>query len=380
MAFIQHPQVKVCLLHGQAGSGKSLFGRCVEKRLWEEYEKGGIFPIVINLPSLADPTHSAVEQALSDYGWSPAEIKKLKNEHGLPSAKKKTQTSKGGGVTTGKRKSAILTEDISSSSSSSSYKLPRLVIILDGYDEIRTRENVYKSNHLMDWDAKVIISVRTEYLERLGDYSSMFSSGGKHDSTVEIFIQSFTTAQVHTYLSNIARLKKSLNTSGGGGKVWTFEDYKESLDSISGISDLIQHPFILQIVAEVLPALKKLQDNSVMELEVTRALVYEMFTDLYFDRAVAKLKVTNLPEGMNLKESFRHMSQDIACFMYEHGTVTVKGPSPNYSRFEIRADEGAKFFSDDLKTMYSRQGVPWKVAGRRHIRTHTQILPSHVNI
>lgn len=56
-------------MHGPAGSGKSTASRKIEEYLWELYEKTPdkdikLIPIVIQLPLLQDPKHSAMYEAL----------------------------------------------------------------------------------------------------------------------------------------------------------------------------------------------------------------------------------------------------------------------------------------------------------------------------
>lgn len=44
-------------------------------------------------------------------------------------------------------------------------KKQNMLFILDGYDEILGKDNLYILNKLSEWNAKVIISCRSEYLE-----------------------------------------------------------------------------------------------------------------------------------------------------------------------------------------------------------------------
>jgi hypothetical protein len=404
--FIESEEDKnVLLLHGQAGSGKSLFGRYLERSLWAYYDKGGVVPLVISLPSLAEPTHHVIEQALADYGWSTELINAFKVENG-PEMKR---TGKDLAVVSDRRRSmttaAATTATTTATSSGggggleysdemsmmATIRLPRLVVILDGYDEIRTRENLYLSNRLMDWNAKVIITARTEYLDSLGsDYSSSFTvgkngsaagngAGASKNAVGEIFIKPFTEKQISMYLTKIAKKKKlehqSLKAKGDStvivGSLWSAEQYQHAIVSVPGISDLIQHPFILQIITEVLPILKKNQTESVIKRAVTRADVYELFIQQWFDREAARITLSSsssssaiLPEGLQLNASFWEYALAVASFMYDKKIAAVKAPSPNYSRYEVTLEEGAHFFKeDDKKTQIARKGVPLKRAG-----------------
>ena len=57
-------------------------------------------------------------------------------------------------------------------------KREKLLLILDGYDEIRKTQNIFKLSQLDQWDAKVIITCRSQYL--FGNYKAWFQpSSGK---------------------------------------------------------------------------------------------------------------------------------------------------------------------------------------------------------
>ena len=86
---------KVLLLHGDAGAGKSLYGRLLEKRLWEAcpttleamQQQPYTIPLFISLPALQDPTQKAISQALQQYGWDEATITYFKQQLANPISK-----------------------------------------------------------------------------------------------------------------------------------------------------------------------------------------------------------------------------------------------------------------------------------------------------
>jgi len=49
----------------------------------------------------------------------------------------------------------------------------KLLLFLDGYDEIKKTQNIYKLSYLAQWNVKVIITCRTQYL--FGDYKYWFA-------------------------------------------------------------------------------------------------------------------------------------------------------------------------------------------------------------
>ena len=72
---------KVLLLHGNAGSGKSLFGRWLESYLWELFIQGNnesVIPVFVSLASLKDPSRGVIEESLTSQGFSNKQINNLR--------------------------------------------------------------------------------------------------------------------------------------------------------------------------------------------------------------------------------------------------------------------------------------------------------------
>ena len=63
--FVADEKLKVMLVQGGAGSGKSLFCHMFAKRLFEE-KKLDYIPVFINLPSLKDPVIQVLEETLKN--------------------------------------------------------------------------------------------------------------------------------------------------------------------------------------------------------------------------------------------------------------------------------------------------------------------------
>jgi hypothetical protein len=59
---------RVMLIQGGAGAGKTLFGRALERRLWQTLDTTLFIPVFISLPRAADPYSNLVEHALNDLG------------------------------------------------------------------------------------------------------------------------------------------------------------------------------------------------------------------------------------------------------------------------------------------------------------------------
>ena len=91
---------------GDSGAGKSTFNRILAHTIWEEYEHKRTIPLFISLPLLKDPTHYLISEHLKEeHRFSDDQIKELKDNR-------------------------------------------KFVFILDGYDEINKKDNLYINNKL----------------------------------------------------------------------------------------------------------------------------------------------------------------------------------------------------------------------------------------
>ncbi|CAK90852.1 unnamed protein product (macronuclear) [Paramecium tetraurelia] len=85
--FIWKQQKDSLLIHGQAGSGKSTAARKIEEFLWLIYQKNKnqtdyipLIPIFVSLPQLKDPIYCAIEETLrsDNYRFSERQVEELK--------------------------------------------------------------------------------------------------------------------------------------------------------------------------------------------------------------------------------------------------------------------------------------------------------------
>src|ERR1043166_7687783 len=104
---------KVLLLLGDSGSGKSLYTQGLTHRLWRSYDTKHFIPLWISLPSINNPQNTLIQDYLKSFGLTDTEIDMLKKKQSF-------------------------------------------IFILDAYDEIHLLKNLYVSNHLSEWHAKVI--------------------------------------------------------------------------------------------------------------------------------------------------------------------------------------------------------------------------------
>ena len=72
LKFLEDEKLKVLLIQGGGGSGKSLFCHIFAKELLEDETE--LIPIFINLPTLKDPLYHVIDETLGNFRFSKEEI------------------------------------------------------------------------------------------------------------------------------------------------------------------------------------------------------------------------------------------------------------------------------------------------------------------
>src|SRR5207253_5531554 len=128
---------------------------------WQSCEPKKIIPVWISLPLLKNPIERAIEETLKKAGLSDNEIEILRQQN-------------------------------------------QFLFIFDGYDEIRQIKNLYVTNRLERWQAKVIITCRREYLYHIDNYTLHFTPFIKeraiHTAYLERVVKPFNSQQIDRYL------------------------------------------------------------------------------------------------------------------------------------------------------------------------------------
>ncbi|CAD8105109.1 unnamed protein product [Paramecium sonneborni] len=173
-------QKDVMIIKGKAGSGKSRASRNIEEFIWicDKISPNWI-PIYVSLPSLKDPNHNLIEQALEseNYNFDNIQIREFKE--------------------------AVVNGNL------------KIVIILESYDEMKYDSigtNLYHSNRFTQdlnlqvsgQTVKIIITTREEILNSIG-YQTWFY-GQNIDTLKEIEILPFTQEQSSQYIKKYVEI------------------------------------------------------------------------------------------------------------------------------------------------------------------------------
>ncbi len=317
---------RTLLLLGEAGSGKSTFNRHLAVSLWEAYTQADMIedmpiPVFIELSSLSWSSQNLVEAFFEIQGFSKEQIKELQSKH-------------------------------------------QFVLILDGFDEIEHRQQIfYKDNELDDWrDAKIIISSRPEYLGP--NYQYKFHPPGERSTLQEYRLASFSEETIKRYIDHYSETHPHA--------VWSADRYKKALDEPS-LKELVSNPFLLKITLSVLPELS--QRHQVENQCITRIAIYDQFVKSWFDRSQQRLDQIF---GLNSKEreEFKKMerggfadfgvefSQELALEMYQAGEVVTHYQAIAYARWKknslaTEVDWRRRLLGDeDTSTVLMRLNAP----------------------
>jgi WD40 repeat protein len=240
--FLESDQ-KVFLLLGDSGAGKSAFSLELEHELWRSYKnKADRIPLHINLPGIDKPEHDMVAKQLRRVEFTEPQIREMKH-----------------------------------------YR--KLVLICDGYDESQQTHNLYMSNRMNqsgEWDVKMIVSCRTEYLG--ADYRDRFQPGDRNQQSKsslfqEAVITPFTLNMVHAYIHRYVAIHQPL---------WQLEDYKQALELIPSLKDLVTNPFLMSLSLEVLPRMVD-PGQHLSSRRVTRVELYDHFVEQWLERNKKRL-------------------------------------------------------------------------------------------
>jgi len=326
---------KVFLLLGDSGAGKSTFNRELECDLWQIYKaRSGAIPLHINLSVIEKPEQDMIAKQLRRLEFTEPEIRELKFHR-------------------------------------------KFILICEGYDESQQTHNLYTSNQFNqpgEWDVKMIISCRSEYLA--SDYRYRFKPIDRNkpsDSSLfqEAVITPFSIAQIQDYITQYVSLYQPL---------WQADDYRMAFNLNPSLEVMGRNPFLISLLLEVLPEMIDLGQGT-SNTHITRVALYEKFIDYWLERSKRRLGEKNLsPQARAaldrlVDEGFTWNGIDylkklsVAIYKEQHGQPIV-----SYSRYKDESSWKAEFFSRDEEKQILRESCPMIRSGNQHRFIHRSLL------
>jgi|GEM_PF-4609338 len=294
---------KVMLLLGEAGEGKSTFNRYLLRKLWTQFQEGSAIPIFISLPNIRNPDTELLTEYFHSEGFTDEETALLQTRYSF-------------------------------------------IFILDGYDEMKTTPNLYKTNQLGNWQAKVIISCRTQYITQFVRYHRHFKpiQGDRllDDAFQEMTVVSFNEDQIGAYIAKY--LENHSETEWRDPAI-----YHTHINNISGLKDLVTTPFLLMIALEVMPSIveKYSEQEEGIRKKVTQNTLYDEFMQLWFERGEIKIlshSSSSIFGWNDIVKAFQNISEELAKEMFHADVMQV-----HYQTSEEKSDEVYRDYFQDHK-------------------------------
>lgn len=298
--------IPILTIFGDSGSGKTTFCYYLVKKLEEQFRRDStaFCPVYIKLGTALKFVNEGtlIETELTKRGLSEAEIITLKQRKNL-------------------------------------------LFILDGYDELGIKKNIYISNHLDAWDAKVIITCRKQYLKTIKDYLPLFSEEGSAflpdgKSFKVLYITPFSSKKIDEYLKKFFSIQKKPDD-------WMY--YKNKIDTIYNLRELAANPLLLYIIVSTFPEMNKF-------LELTKGKLYLDFFNRWFDKEVFRLTKYH---GFFEKHYFFEFAQELAFQMFISNNVEIVYEK-RQSLFQANEKNPFDIFfdSDTKEVVQAMQGCP----------------------
>jgi hypothetical protein len=324
----------VFLLLGDSGAGKTTFNLQLECKLWNNYTKAnGRIPLFITLPAIDKPEQDIIGKHLRRSEFTEPEIRELKESRNF-------------------------------------------ILICDGYDESQQTQNLYESNrlnHKGEWEAKMVISCRSEYLG--ADYQYLFQPRDHRNPPElgqfqEAVITPFTTNQIRDYIEKYV-LKNQL---------WEASKYERALDVIPSLKELVRNPFLMRVSLEVLPRMVRPGDNF-STTQVTRVALYDQFIEHWLERGKKEIGEKEL--GPQAKAAFESLidegfTQNGVDFQKKLAVAIYKNqggqPIVKYSRSKDEGSWKTEFFGREDEKQLLRQACPLTRTGNQYRFVHRSLL------
>ncbi len=167
-----------------------------------------------------------------------------------------------------------------------------LLLILDGFDEVRVKKNYYDENRWdetsLGYNIKVVYGCRPEALgetDRLKWFAAPRGPG--QERTYQRYaLENLTPQQINDYIVAYSRLKVKVTGL-------TVDWYTSWLRKLLGVEEIIEVPQLLRIVLDILPAIVNDIENNAntpIQQHLTRWRVYETFVKMCIQDQATRIR------------------------------------------------------------------------------------------
>ncbi|KAG0374856.1 hypothetical protein BGX24_009840 [Mortierella sp. AD032] len=343
---------QVLLLLGDSGAGKTTFNHKLAYDLWRSYTIGGPIPLFVNLPAIEQPDKDLIAELLSSnsYRFSEPQIKELEKQE------------------------------------------RQFILICDGYDERQLKTNLHTSNRLNQpgcWNAKLIVSCRSQYLKKeyLHNFQPKSVGSSRRAAATERFqeavIVPFTSEQVEEYVQEFVSLSNE-QLGLRDRPNWTAEEYMAKLKAIPDLMELVGNPFLLTLSLQVLHQV--IGTNQDLEtIRVTRVKLYDIFIEEWIERNKVRLLDSQRKLPLDEQHALEELTNDHIAFT-QHAFDFMKrlstsifeeqagNPSIEYSQHSDSTSWKAQYFSDNPKINILRKVSPLEGGGTQFRLLHRSML------
>lgn len=294
--WLRNREKQCLLLLGDSGAGKTLFAKWLTVQIWKTQRSQCRIPLFIPLLYQKNPHENLIDNYLR------------------------------------------FTCEIEDENQREWIKQQPLLLILDGFDEIHQKINLYQTNKLWQFkDIKIIISCRSQALAQTYNYASLFypydNQGKPQNSRLEEFVVNlFSEKQIDAYLEKYVsitkntELEKHQNTSKNPDwRAWL--TYKTYIENLPGLQPLLTSPFVLSIAVKVLPSIvAELHDKKSIEKRyLLKSNLYDRFVEQWFDRQEKKLlEGEHISKSYPIKKLFKECCKTIANAMLRTKVNSIK--------------------------------------------------------
>ena len=289
--FVANDQSSVLLIQGTSGSGKSLMGRHMEQVIWGKYKSGHGIPLFV---SLSQNKGKTIDDILKAKGFTAEEINELKDN-----------------------------------------KVP-FIFILDGYDELNEKKNMYEMMLLNRYSCQIIYTCRSQYVADI-EVPVLFGKSNQGRRTIGQKVK-LTFINPLDEISQQILIKKylQLNDQNTESNIDSSETIMTQLNMSDELKNLTKEPFSLRMILDILPYLSEKYSN-----QMTRFQLYREFNDQWFKKENDRLNASGESLGYPYYRIFNLFNQyciDLAYAMKEKNTVVMDMNHP---------EEWDEFFYDE---------------------------------